>query len=186
MTYATWDSGIPASDKAIQYAARWGTMVESALRNGQRVPHPGIPAGMDPDDVWRGITGFYGVDSSIKDPREAVAQAVENIGRDLLETLDDRALQLEVVARRNAALAPRPASISDLTPEQAAALSYAIANGDDAADLTSDPTIPEDVRAAIAAAIPASTFEAQIRHDRLYPAPSDAEETSDASTEGAE
>lgn len=180
MTYATWDSGIPPSDKAIQYAVRWGKMVEESLRNGQQVPHPGIPKGMDPDDVWRGITGFYGVDSSIKDPREAVAQAVENIGRELLETLDDRALQLEVVARRNAALAPRPASISDLTPEQSAALSYAIANGDDAADLTSDPTIPEDVRRKIAAAIPASTFEDQIRHDRLY----GSDETGDTGDEG--
>jgi hypothetical protein len=159
-------------------------MVEEALTNGHQVPHPGIPKGMDPDDVWRGVTGYFGVDSSIKDPKEAIAQAIENIGRELLDTLDDRAMQLEVVARRNAALTPRPASISDLTPEQSAALSYAIANGDDAADLTTDPTIPEDVRAAIAAAIPASTFEAQIRHDRLYPAPSDTGETGDTSDTG--
>lgn len=178
MTYATWDS-IPASDAALKHAAAWRKMVEESLSHGQPVPRPGIGKGLDADDVWRAIAGWCNVDPSIHDPREAIAAAVANIGAEMLETMDDREMQLEVVARRNAALAPRPASISDLTPEQSSALSYAIANGDDAADLTSDPTIPADVRARIAAAIPASTFEAQIRHDRLY----GSTDTGDASTE---
>jgi len=185
MTAATWNA-IPASDAALRHAAKWGTMVLESLRNNQEVPRPGLPKGADGDDILRGLAGYWGVDPSITSPNEIIATAVRAIGADLLETLDDRAMQLEVIARQAGAVQIKPAGLESLSPEQSAALSYAISNGLIPDDLLSSADIPDTVRLAIARAVPEHIWTADIEHERRYGAPSDAGDTGDAGTEGAE
>lgn len=182
MTAATWNA-IPASDAALRHAAKWGTMVLESLRNGQEVPRPGLPKGADADDILRGLAGYWGVDPAITTPNEIIATAVRAIGAELLETLTDRAMQLEVIARQTDAMQIKPAGLSDLTSEQSEALSYAISNHSVPDELLADPTIPDDVRIAIARAIPAAIWEAEVLHDRRY---GSTDEAGDAGTEGAE
>jgi hypothetical protein len=182
MTAATWNA-IPASDTALRHAASWGKMVLESLRNGQEVPRPGLPKGADGDDILRGLAGYWGVDPSITTPNEIIATAVRAIGAELLETLDDRAMQLEVIARQAGAIQIKPAGLESLTTDQSDALSYAISNGQIPDELLSSADIPDSVRLAIARAVPGHIWAADVEHERRYGAPSD---TGDAGTEEAE
>jgi hypothetical protein len=179
MTAATWNA-IPASDAALRHAAKWGTMVLESLRNGQEVPRPGLPKGADPDDTLRGLAGYWGVDPSITAPNEIIAAAVRAIGQVSIDTLDDRAMQLEVIARQAGAIKIKPPGLEALTPEQSAELSYAISNNRTPDELLSSD-LPDSVRLAVARAVPAAIWEADILHDQRYGVPGN---TGGAGTEG--
>lgn len=167
----------PSSDRAIMAAIKWEAAVKSALTDGTPVPKPPRSPAYSDDDILRAVLRNG---SLATEPLEIVREAIEALGAEVVEELSNKRNLLDVEAKKAAHLTIKPAGLEVLTAEQSAELSYQISNGQIPDSLLSNPDLADSVRLAVARCVPEHLWAAEAEHDRLYPAPSDAADATEA------
>jgi hypothetical protein len=155
---------------------QWRNGVKAALMNGTQIPSLRASKTYSVDDLVAELR-IYGSNATTEDEiyNEALLECRDEVLAELKADDDANA----ITDLKEAALAPRPASLSDLTIEQTTALDNAVRDRRLPEELLRDPAIPIELRRVIAEALPAEAWS-----DELAPQRANAESVEDVTSEG--